>query len=50
MKVGTVAEVKLAPGWVWLDGADARRFLVDCGNPENPSTLGVAINQFTVPL
>lgn len=42
-KVGDVAELKLGEGWVWLDGADGRRFLTDCGNRPGPSTLGVAM-------
>jgi uncharacterized membrane-anchored protein len=43
VKVGSVAEVKLAEGWCWLDGAKGRSFLSDLGNRPGPSTLGVAI-------
>jgi uncharacterized membrane-anchored protein len=43
VKVGTVAELKLAPGWLWLDGANGRRFLKDLGNRPGPETLGVAM-------
>jgi uncharacterized membrane-anchored protein len=42
-KLGKVAELKLPEGWVWLHGADGRRFLTDCGNRPGPATLGVAM-------
>lgn len=42
-KVGSVAEVKLGDGWLWLDGGNARRFLTDLGNQPGSSILGVAI-------
>jgi uncharacterized membrane-anchored protein len=43
VKVGSVAELKLADGWVWLEGANGRRFLKDLGNQPGPQTLGVAM-------
>ncbi len=42
-KVGTVAEVQLTDGWLFLDGAAGRRFLKDIGNQPGPAILGVAI-------
>jgi uncharacterized membrane-anchored protein len=42
-KLGKVAELKLPDGWVWLNGADGRRFLTDCGNLPGPAPLGVAM-------
>lgn len=42
-KVGSVAEVALAEGWLWLDGADGRRFLADLGNQPGAHILGVAV-------
>lgn len=42
-KVGSVAEVKLPAGWLWLNGKDGRDFLTMLGNQPGPSTLGVAI-------
>ncbi|MBL8753949.1 MAG: DUF2167 domain-containing protein [Planctomycetes bacterium] len=42
-KVGSVATVKLAEGWLWLDGARGRKFLTDIGNRPGPETLGVAV-------
>ncbi len=42
-KVGTVAEVKLGDGWLFLPAAKGRQFLKDLGNHPGSSTLGVAI-------
>src|SRR5262245_19837132 len=36
VRIGTVAEAKLAEGWLFLSGADARRFLADLGNQPGP--------------
>jgi uncharacterized membrane-anchored protein len=41
--LGKWAEVKLAPGWLWLDGEHGRRWLRELGNQPGPSILGVAI-------
>ena len=42
-RIGTVAEVKLTDGWMFLAGAKGRRFLSDLGNHPGASVLGVAI-------
>ncbi|MBL8749559.1 MAG: DUF2167 domain-containing protein [Planctomycetes bacterium] len=42
-KVGTVAELKLGDGWVFLPAAKGRQFLKDLGNHPDASILGVAI-------
>jgi uncharacterized membrane-anchored protein len=42
-KLGTVAEVRLADGWLFLPEANGRRFLTDLGNRPGASILGVAI-------
>ncbi|MCB9884795.1 MAG: DUF2167 domain-containing protein [Planctomycetes bacterium] len=42
VKVGKWAEVKLEPGWLFLAGRNAQRFLEDVGNERDPSVLGVA--------
>lgn len=41
--IGDQARVILADGWIWLGDSHARRFLVQLGNPEDDSVLGVAI-------
>ena len=43
VKVGTVAEARLTNGWLFLAGADARKFLADLGNQPGPQVLGVAM-------
>ena len=43
VRIGTVAEAKLAEGWLFLSGDDARRFLTDLGNQPGPQVLGVAM-------
>jgi uncharacterized membrane-anchored protein len=43
VKVGTVAEARLTNGWLFLAGANARRFLLDLGNQPGPQVLGVAM-------
>ncbi|HZN38920.1 MAG TPA: DUF2167 domain-containing protein [Planctomycetota bacterium] len=43
VKIGTVAEAKLTAGWLFLSGADARKFLTDLGNQPGPQVLGVAM-------
>ena len=43
VKIGTVAEAKLTQGWLFLAGADARRFLTDLGNQPGPQVIGVAM-------
>ena len=43
VKLSTMAEVKLAPGWVFLAGEDGRSFLRECGNRPGPETLGVVM-------
>jgi uncharacterized membrane-anchored protein len=39
----SLAEVKLADGWLWLDGEGGRKFLRELGNQPGSSTLGVAL-------
>lgn len=41
--VGDQARVILADGWIWLSDSHARRFLVQLGNPEDDTVLGIAI-------
>lgn len=41
--IGDQARVLLADGWIWLGDSHARRFLVQLGNPEDDSVLGLAI-------
>lgn len=41
VKLGNVAELRLADGWAWLAGSDGRRFLTDLGNRPG-QVLGVA--------
>jgi len=43
VRIGTVAEAKLTHGWLFLAGANARRFLTDLGNQPGPQVLGVAM-------
>ena len=43
VRIGTVAEARLAQGWLFLAGDDARRFLTDLGNQPGPQVLGVAM-------
>jgi len=42
-KIGTVAEVKLGDGWLFLPSIQGRRFLKDIGNEDDPTVLGVAV-------
>lgn len=42
-KVGSWAEVRLPSGWLWLGSRDARKFLTQMGNPDDPSVLGLAV-------
>lgn len=42
-KIGTVAEVKLGDGWLFLQSIQGRRFLKDIGNEDDPTVLGVAV-------
>ncbi len=42
-RIGSVATVALADGWVWLGDADARRFLSELGNQPGPQIRGIAL-------
>lgn len=43
VSLGKWAEVKLAPGWLYLDGEHGRRWLRELGNQPGNDILGVAI-------
>lgn len=42
-RLGSVAQLRLADGWLFLSGAKGRSFLTDLGNRPDDSILGVAI-------